>query len=154
MTDIRYIFDRNPVFCLVRHQVYPNKWYPVSGQNTWELWGREKYHKSEKLAINFCRLSTIPIIPKVLDGISRITKSIIFFPIWRPVRGKKMIFVCSYGCVEGPAGVWGPAWQRPLPPFSLYKPVFNKTHYTSVRTHKNQSFSSHRPSNGKKLCFS
>ena len=27
-------------------------------------------------------------------------------------------------------------------------------HYTSVRTHKNQRFSSHRPSNGKKLCFS
>ena len=46
------------------------------------------------------------------------------------------------------------ACRRPLPPFSLYKPVFNKTHYTSVRTHKNQSFSSHRPSNGKKLSFS
>ena len=27
------------------------------------------------------------------------------------------------------------------------------THYTSVRTHKNQSFSSHRPSNGKKYVF-
>ena len=39
------------------------------------------------------------------------------FSIWRPV--------CSYGCVVGPAGVWGPAWRRPLPPFSLYKPVFN-----------------------------
>ena len=25
--------------------------------------------------------------------------------------------------------------------------------YTSVRTHKNQSFSSHRPSNGKKIMF-
>ena len=28
------------------------------------------------------------------------------------------------------------------------------TLYTSIRTHKNQSFSSNRPSNGKKLCFS
>ena len=43
--------------------------------------------------------------------------------------------------------------RRPLCPFGLYKPVFNG-HTTSVKTHKNQSFSSHRPSNGKKSCFS
>ena len=58
-----------------------------------------------------------------------------------------MIFVRSYGCVVGPDGTGGRvvpelAGEGPtaLPPFSLYKPVFNITHYTSVRTHKNQNF--------------
>ena len=48
-----------------------------------------------------------------------------FFPIWRPVRGESLIFVCFYGCIVCPAGAWTSAWRRPLPPFSLYKPVFN-----------------------------
>ena len=39
-------------------------------------------------------------ITKVLDGISGITKNIIF-SIWGPVRGETLIFVCSYGCVVG-----------------------------------------------------
>ena len=47
-----------------------------------------------------------------------------FFPISGSVRGGILIFVCSYGCVVGPAGGWGLAWRRPLPQFSLYKPVF------------------------------
>ena len=38
-------------------------------------------------------------------------------------------------------------------PASLHISVARWTHYTSVRTHKNQSFSSHRPSNGKKNMF-
>ena len=25
-----------------------------------------------------------------------------FFPIWRPVRGGTLVFLCSYGCVVGP----------------------------------------------------
>ena len=63
-------------------------------------------------------------ITKVLDGISGITKNIIFF-IWRLVRGETLIFVCFYGWIVCPAGAWAPAWRRPLRPFSLYKPVFN-----------------------------
>ena len=35
-----------------------------------------------------------------------------FFSNWRPVRGETLIFVCFYGCVVCPAGVWGPAWRR------------------------------------------
>ena len=48
---------------------------------------------------------------KVIDGISGITKNIIFFPIWRPVRGETMIFVCSYGCVVSRLHCYG-KWQQ------------------------------------------
>ena len=59
-----------------------------------------------------------------------------------------MIFVCSYGCVVGPlkTGLYklnGQSGRRHA----------RRTYFTSVRTHKNQSFSSHRPSNGKKYVF-
>ena len=47
-----------------------------------------------------------------------------------------MIFVCFYGCVVCPL-----------------KPGLYKLNRGSGRRHKNQSFSSHRPSNGKKVMF-
>ena len=45
-------------------------------------------------------------ITKVLDSISGITKNIIFFHL---KACETFIFVCFYGCVVCPAGVWGPA---------------------------------------------
>ena len=65
--------------------------------------------------ITSCRPSRIPESDqevflkhnkKVLDGISGITKNIFFFYLRVCERRN---FVCSYGCVVGPAGVWGPA---------------------------------------------
>ena len=65
-----------------------------------------------------------------------------------------MIFVCSYGCVVGPlkTGLYklnGGGGRR-----HAVAPHARREDYPPVKTHKNQSFSSHKPSNGKKLCFS
>ena len=59
-----------------------------------------------------------------------------------------MIFVCSYGCLVGPlkTGLYklnGGSGRRHAGPHTPAGPT----------THKNQSFSSHRPSNGKKYVF-
>ena len=68
-----------------------------------------------------------------------------------------MIFVCFYGCVAFPLkpGLYklnGGSGRCPCRrhPCQLTHQAVRRTHYTSVRTHKNQSFSSHRPSNGEK----
>ena len=56
---------------------------------------------------------------------------ITFFPL-KAVRGETLIFVCSYGCVVGPLKT------------GLYK----------LNGRSGRGHASHRPSNGKKLCFS
>ena len=54
------------------------------------------------------------------------------------MRGETLIFVCSYRCVVGPASVGGPAWRRPLPPFSLYKPVLTDPLHIRKNTQKSK----------------
>ena len=79
-------------------------------------------------------------ITKVLAGISGITKIICFFPfegLWE----EKLWFLCVLTDVE---------CNEILADCFL---AVKQLHYTSVRAHKNQSFSSHRPSNGKKIMF-
>ena len=60
--------------------------------------------------------------------------------------------VCSYGCVVGllQTGLYklnGGSGRRSRRrhPCQLTHRAARRTHYTSVRTHKNQSFSTHRP---------
>ena len=62
------------------------------------------------------------------------------FSIWWPLRGETLIFVCFYGCVVCPAGVWGPAWRRLLRPLRLYKPVFNGILHIRKNTQKSKFF--------------
>ena len=71
-------------------------------------------------------------ITKVLDGISGITKNIIF-SIWRLVRGETLIFVCFYGWVVCPAGVCGPAWHVR----SVHSPYINRFLTGRLPTRKN-----------------
>ena len=64
-----------------------------------------------------------------------------------------MIFVCFYGCVVCPlkTGLYklnGRSGRR-----HARGPRARRAYYTSVKTHKNQSFSSHRPSNEKNYVF-
>ena len=71
-----------------------------------------------------------------------------------------MIFVCFNGCVvfrlkTGLYKLNGRSGRRPRRrhPCQPRHRAARRTHYTSVRTQKNQSFSSHTPSNGKKHVF-
>ena len=60
----------------------------------------------------------------------------------RPVRGETLIFVCSYGCIVGPlkTGLYklnGGSGRRHAGAHAL-------AGLSTVKTHKNQSFSSHK----------
>ena len=77
-----------------------------------------------------------------------------FFSIWRPVREEPLIFVCFYGCLLCPlkTGLYklnGGSGRR----HARRGPRARRAEYPPVKTNKNQSFSSHKPSNGKKNMF-
>ena len=79
------------------------------------------------------------------------------FSIWRPVRGETLICPCSYGClvslvknrfITSHPQARQADWRErtPVPRLPAYAsgraPHARQWHYTSVRTHKNKSFSS------------